>query len=380
MESSRQGLLAAIVVTLVVAFWAAPARAQWQIDSKDGKSNIKIGFLAQPQIENLETPDTKDQSTNLFLRRFRILFGGQITENWTFFFETDSPNLGKANPDLAANPTGAKDAGFMYLQDAFVTYNHGSMFKVDAGEILLGMDHNHLQSAATLMPVDYGPYTFLETTGMQERVGRDYGAQVRGYPGGHFEYRLGVFQGLRGPAATNGVRVAGRAVWYPFAADTGFFYTGTLQASKRLIGVGASFDWQGAPPPAEGVTKRAYSSYGIDAFVEQPVKQGDQGLTAQFDYLRYDGGTLVASLPKQNTYLVEVGYHLFKAQFTPFVQYAVRRYVAPSMLANTWYWQVGGAYWMAGHNRNLKVSAGQMHVNNQPNRMQVLAQLQIFFY
>jgi hypothetical protein len=380
MKSSRHGLLAALVVTLAVVLWATPARAQWQIDSKDGKSNIKIGFLAQPQFESLETPDTTSHSTNFFLRRFRVLFGGKIADNWTFFLETDSPNLGKSNPDLAANPTGAKDAGFIYLQDAFVTYNHGDAFKVDAGMMLLGLSHNHLQSAATLLPVDYSPYTFLESTGLQERVGRDYGAEVRGYPGGHFEYRLGVYQGLRGPAATNSIRVAGRAVWYPFAADSGFFYTGTLQATKRLIGVGASFDRQGAPTPAEGLTKRAYSAYGIDAFVEQPVKQGDQGLTLQFNYLRFDGGTLVASLPKQNTFMVEAGYHLFKAQFTPFVQYAARKYVGNPLLNNTWYWQVGGAYWMAGHNRNLKISAGQMHVDTQHNRLQVLAQLQIFFY
>ena len=34
---------------------------------------------------------------NLFARRIRLLVGGQVAKNVTFFFETDSPNLGKSS-------------------------------------------------------------------------------------------------------------------------------------------------------------------------------------------------------------------------------------------------------------------------------------------
>jgi hypothetical protein len=369
MNPLRHLTVAVLVAGTVLAVSARPAAAQWQIDSKDGKSNIKFGFLAQPQLEVLDTPDTTAQSKNVFLRRIRILFGGKISDKWTFFVETDSPNVGKATPDKTANPTGAKDAGFMYIQDAYFTYNESDAFKVDAGMILIPLGHNHNQSAATLLPVDYGPYTFTEGTPLGSRVGRDYGVQLRGYPlGQHLEYRLGVFQGNRGVEARNAFRVAGRAVWYPFAADTGFFYSGTFQASKRVVGIGAGFD-----------TQKEYHSYAADVFVEQPLNKGEQGITAQFNWMRFDGGTFLTTLPKQDAILFEAAFHLLKGRVSPLVQYSKKTFNNP-LTPEQSIWQAGVAYWMAGHQRNIKVTAGRQHVDNQPDRTQVLVQLQLFYF
>ena len=112
----------------LAALLATPVSAQWTIETKDGKSNLRVGFLAQPQLEVIDTPDNTNTAKNLFLRRMRIVFGGKVSDKWTFFFETDDPNLGKAT-------AGVKDAGFMYIQDAFVTYNYRDAFKIDAGLI-----------------------------------------------------------------------------------------------------------------------------------------------------------------------------------------------------------------------------------------------------
>jgi hypothetical protein len=255
------------------------------------------------------------------------------------------------------------------MQDMFVTYNYSDGFKVDAGAILLGQSHNHLQSAATLLPVDYGPYSFLESTPLQERVGRDYGVQFRGYPAKqHLEYRVGVWQGIRGVEARNTLRVTGRVVIYPFAAETGFFYAGTFQGSKRVVAIAGSFDVQ-----------KDYKMYGADLFVEQPINKGEQGVTFQFDWNRIDGGLLLPALAKQDTFLIEAGAHFGKGKVSPFVQFAARSFDnAATAKQNSL--QAGLAYWLAGHNRNLKLSAGRVHLDGKPDRLQVLAQLQLFYY
>ena len=360
-------LIASAGVCMVLAA-SRPAAAQWQIDSKDGKASLKIGFLAQPQLEVIDTPDESGESKNVYLRRLRIMFGGKISDKWTFFVETDDPNLGKADPSRTTNPTGAKDAGNVYIQDAFFTFTARKEFMVDAGMILVPLSHNHGQSATTLLPVDYGPYTFTESTPLGSRVGRDYGAEVRGYPLDHFEYRLGVFQGVRGPEATNTVRVAGRAVWYPFAADTGFFYGGTWQGTKRVVAIGAGFD-----------TQKEYHSLAADAFVEQPFGNGEQAVTAQFDWMRFDGGTFLPTLAKQDSYLIEAAVHLLKGKVSPVVQYSKKTFASP-LTPGQYIWQAGVAYWMKGHQRNIKVTAGRQHTDGLPDRTQVLAQLQLFYF
>ena len=358
---------AAAVLALSVA--APPASAQWQTESKDGAASIKLGFLIQPQLELLETADQEAISTNLFVRRLRLLVGGALGEHWSFFFETDSPNLGKANPNPGISTPGVKDQSDIYVQDAYVTYSQGMAFKVDAGMIMLPHSRHGTQSAATLLAVDYGPYTFLDSGPGGERAGRDYGVQLRGYPAGQkLEYRLAVSQGIRGPEARNPLRVTGRAVCYPFGAETGFFYGGTFQGTKRQAGFGGGFDVQ--------EDARIYSA---DAFFETPVLDARQGFTVQFNWMRYDGGSFLPALPKQDAFLVEAGYHVWNHRLTPFVQYQARDFAGAATPGQDTL-QAGVAWWLAGHQRNLKFSVGRLHTDGQADRTQALVQLQLFYF
>lgn len=338
---------------------AAPARAQWTVANADNTSSIKFGFLGQLQGEALDTANGEETSKNLFLRRARILIAGKVNANWSFFLDTDSPNLGKA----AAN--GVKDTGDVYLQDAEVTYSHNDAFKVDAGMLLPAISRQHAQSAGSLLAVDYGPYAFVESAPLGARVGRDYGVQLRGYPGGHFEYRAGVLQGVRGTDATNSLRYFGRVVWYPFDADTGLFYTGTYLGKKQVMAIGASFDAQ-----------KDYDSYGADFFLEQPFGETG-GLVVNLGYNQLDGGKLAPTLAEQQTAMVELGWHFRAAKITPFVQYSQRDF-KKAALADTDALQVGAAYWINGHVANVKASYGILGTDHGKDRDQIVVQLQLF--
>jgi len=348
----------------VLALNAGTALAQWQIESKDGKASLKFGFLVQPQMELLETADQTATSTNLFIRRFRVLFGGNFTEKWSFFFETDSPNIGKANP-----ATGVKEAGDVFIQDAYVTYNHSMAVKVDVGMIMLPHSRNGTQSAATLLAVDYGAFTFLDAGPAGERVGRDYGVQLRGYPAKQrLEYRLAVSQGVRGIDAKNPLQISGRAVYYPWGAETGFFYGGTFQGTKRQAGFGGGFAVQDDA-----------TILSADAFFETPTVNKSQGLTLQLNWMRYDGGGFLPALPDQQAFLFEAGYHLANHRLSPFVQYVAREF-ADDRTSDQNSLQVGVAWWLAGHQRNIKFSVGRQSIEGQDSRTQALLQLQLFYF
>jgi len=371
MNRRLAGRMVLVLVSMLVLLGPGVARAQWQVASMDGKSSVKFGVLLQPQAEWLETPDAEHVSQNLFLRRARLLVGATINESWSFFLETDSPNLGKAKAD------GTKTQDF-FFQDVIATYSQGDAFKLDMGMMLLPLSHNHQQGAGTLLAVDYGPYTFAESDALFEKVGRDWGAQARGYLlNKHFEYRLGVFQGVRGADVTDdegdvieygaGVepfRVIGRAVWYPFEADTGFFYTGTTLGAKKILAVGASYD-----------TQRSYETYGVDVFWDQPMGGGN-ALTVQAGYNRFDGGDFLPTFTKRDTLLVEAGYYFKSVALSPFVQWAEQDFADAT--ADESKTLVGLAYWPSGHKMNVKLGAARFTKNGAPDRNQLVLQCQVF--
>jgi hypothetical protein len=357
MRSTRLLALAAAGLALV----AVPAQAQFEVASKDGKSSIKFGLLAQPQAEWIDTATDEGTSQNLFVRRLRILMGGKIGENVSFFVETDSPNLGKADD------TGKKNADTIFMQDIIVTYAFSKALMIDSGLLLTPNSHNSEQGATTLLPIDYAPYSFLASTPTGSRVGRDYGLQARGYlASDHFEYRLGFYQGAREAGSSNAFRSVTRVVWYPFEAETGFFYTGTNFGKKKILAIGASYDQQSD-----------YKAPAFDVYLDWPV--GKNAVTAQVDFINYDGGSFLTTLPEQDTVHLEAGFFFAGAKLEPFINYNQRDY-ADAAKADEKVSQIGLAYWYSNHNFNVKLGYGKFEKDRAKDQNQVVLQAQLFFY
>jgi hypothetical protein len=332
----------------------------WKFSTNQGNTSITFGFLAQPQFESLENPSGEGSLNNLFLRRFRLIAGGKITSKLSYFVESDAANLGKK----AAN--GERTTEF-YLQDAYVNYAFRPEFQLDGGMLLLPLSHNTGQSAATLLPVDYGPYSFLASDPTRSKVGRDYGLQARGYLKSHFEYRLGVYRGNRNHDGDFPYRYTARFVWYPLEADTGFFYTGTTHGQKKILGIGASYDGQGD-----------YRTKSLDVFLDYPLPNGD-AVTVQADFMRLDGGTSFKTLPKQNAWLLEGSYYNKKSRLGPFIQFASRDFTNPDSLDDMKV-QGGIAYWILKHRLNIKAGFGRLLKDESPDRTQIVLQTQLFYY
>jgi hypothetical protein len=292
--------------------------------------------------------------------------GGNIMDKLSFFAETDSPNLGK----MAKAPDGSRTKGTsdMYLQDAYITYSQSNEFKIDAGMILLPVSHNAGQSAVSLLCIDYGPYSFLWSEPTQSRVGRDYGVQARGYlADNHFEYRAGMFQGVRGKDSTNPFRVTARAVYYPFQAETGFFYAGSYLGDKKVIGIGVSLDLQDD-----------YEAYGADIFLDYPLANKDV-ITAQLDYTSYDGGDFIEDISKQKVVFAEAAYYFQRLKIAPFVQLNIDDKSKKSS-ADKKFMQAGLAYYVKGQNLNVKLGLGRYTEDGAEDRTQVLLRMQAYIY
>ena len=353
----RQMLLV-IVVVLGCLLVAPDGSAQWKIENEDGLS-LKFGFLVQARGELLDSDDATAQ--NLFFRRLRLLAGGTLNDRLSFFFETDSPNLGKGTAD------GGKGSSDLYIQDFVLIYKWSDDQYIDAGMLLPAISHNSNQSAASLLATDYGPYSFLASGPTTSRVGRDYGLRARGYVlDDHLEYRLNLLQGARGSDSANDLRLLGRVVYNVFEPEKGLFYGGTYLGKKQVLSIGASIDKQ-----------EEYQSTAVDLFWDQPIAGGN-GVTFQADWINYDGDTFFPQLPEQDAILVEAGYYFSQSKLLPFVQYSSRDFAGATPDQDRI--QVGLGWMFDGHGRNLKVSYAQNSTDGGPDVDEIWVNFQLFRY
>jgi hypothetical protein len=340
---------------------AAVARAQVLIKVNDDV-NFKLGVLGQFQGDWLEDPAADDTTQNLFIRRIRLLFGGQVAKNVTFFVETDAPSLGKT---LA---TGKNISPGLIVQDAYGEFKARDAFALDAGLMFVPFSRNSLQSATSLLPIDYGTNTFAQSGPTQSSTGRDTGFQAKGYfLENRLEYRVGAFQGARDPGSHRSFRYTGR-VQYQFLEPeaTAFFYTGTYLGTKKIATVAAAFD-----------TQNDYHAYDADAFVDYPLGPG--AVSAQFAYNRFDGGETFLTLLKQNVVLLEVGYFIRDLKLTPVFQFTNRDLVH-SIVGGETRWSIGVNYWWAGHNANIKTAYGRIDPQGLASQNEFTVQLQLFYF
>ncbi len=360
---SRQPLglpsVARIAGFLLVLF-SASASGQVLIKVSD-TVNFRLGVLVQGQADWLQDSVTGGYSQNLFLRRARLLFGGQVAKNVSFFAETDSVNLGKTLP------SGKNIQPSVILQDVFAEYKVVDAFALDVGLMFIPLSRNGLQSAASLLPIDYGANTFNQGGPTQSSVGRDVGFQAKGYfLDNHLEYRVGAFQGFRDAKSRNAFRSAGRIQYNFFDPEVGFFYTGTYLGKKKILLVGGGFDVQ-----------KDYKAYDGDIFFDYPLGPG--AITTQFDYVHFDGGTFLTNLPKQNDILFELGYFVTSLKLTPVVQIANRNVSGTNTGDETRY-SLGVNYWLAGHNANIKAAYMRIDPKGSRKLNEFTVQLQLFYY
>jgi hypothetical protein len=352
--------LTAASCLFILAIGALPAAAQVVINASDDV-NFKLGMLGQFQADSLDVSGTDANINNIFVRRLRLLFGGQVARNVTFFIETDVPNLGKTLPN------GKNIQPSVIIQDAYASLKAADAFTLDAGLMSVPFSRNSVQSAASLLPIDYGSNTFNASAPTQSSTGRDTGFQARGYvEGNHLEYRIGVFQGARDARSDNAFRYAGRVQYNVFQPEVGFFYTGTYLGAKKILALGAAFD-----------TQSHYHAYDADAFLDYPLGPG--AITGQFNYNRFDGGETLRTLPEQNDVLVELGYLIKSARLTPVLQFTHRDLTGGSAGDET-RTSIGANYWWAGHNVNVKGAYTRIAPSMLAKQNEFTVQLQVFYF
>ena len=366
-RSTRSALAAAL---FAAAALLAPARAEAQAVIKVNDTVFfKFGIQLQAWADWSQDSATQGYSQNLYLRRARLLVGGQLAPDVTFFFQTDNGNLGKAPKSLGTG---------LLVQDAYVEWKIADAFILDAGEFLVPLSRNGLQSTLSFFTLDISPTSTVFATPSGTNGLRDTGFQAKGYlVEGHLEYRAAVFQGLRASASTtnavsnNSFRGSGYLQYNFFETEKGYVFAGTNLGKKKILNVSTGMDAQSS-----------YSAYSGNVFAAIPVGKGDE-VGGQVQCIHYDGSDFIKTLPRQNDYLVEAAYYVSKAKVQPFAKWESQRFSeAVDQVNDVDRYGVGLNYYVSA--QNFKISAQYLRVNykadGKSGTNQFTVQLQAFYF
>ncbi|MFN7986408.1 MAG: porin [Thermoanaerobaculia bacterium] len=356
------------LATAALALLLAPSAAQAQAVLKvNDDVNFRFGFQFQGWADWTQSATTGGYAQNLFIRRARLLVGGSVAKDVTFFFQTDSGNLGKVTNGVKATSTG------FVIQDAWVSWKLDDAFILDAGLFLVPLSRNILQSTLSFYTLDISP-TSTVMAGPTQTVGlRDTGFQAKGYlvDGGRLEYRLAAMQGVRDAASQNSFRTAGYLQYNFFEKERGYVFAGTNLGKKKVLNLNGGFDVQ-----------KDYKAYSGDVFASIPVAKGDE-VGGQVQWIHYDGGTFLKTIPKQDDVLVEAAYYLSKAKVQPFLKYESQKFANDVDTAKDQDRFGGGLNWYVS-GQNFKITAQYLHVDPKSSALkstgQFTIQLQGFYF
>lgn len=349
------------------------------ISKKKFKPSIQVGsivhmFASYQQSGfgpggNRETTGGNDPdswSKGFSLYRARVLVGGKLSKNGSFFLETDLPSaVGAGNSDGNKNVKVAP-----IILDAQYEHTFGDHMVV-AGLQLVSHNRNGLQGAAGLMANDFTyfqyPYNLFEEGPLQGNFGRDLGVNFRGFfADDKLEYRFGIFTGRNTGDFVNddpALRYVGRVAYNFFDAEKDYYYAGTKLGKGKTLALAAGFDLQGT-----------YQNFGFDVFLDMPT--GETGsITANAAFSALTGGTdtdgtsFATLIPKQTTQFLELGYYFKGAKLQPWIRYEKQNIDADGLVQtggiavdafndlNTATVFGGGLnYWFAGYNTNIRLS------------------------
>jgi methyl-accepting chemotaxis protein len=325
--------LCAMAIAAALALVPARATAQIVIENEDESVKFKLGVQGQFWADWTQDPDTGGYGQNLYLRRARLLLGGDIGNDISFFFQTDDPNLGKT-PKSAGT-------GFL-LQDAFMEWKPTKVLQFDAGFFLVPFSRNTLQATTSYYTLDVSPLTTVNNASTESAGLRDLGFQARGFfLDDHLQYRIGGFQGERDANARDSLRTAAYVQYDFFDTETGYVFTGTALGLKKILAIDVGGDKQGA-----------YRGLSANMACDQPVNGGDE-IGGQFQYYHFDGRQKFTSILDQNDWFTEGAYYIHRAKIQPFGKFESQAYVLSADASKDIHRAGGGLNYYV-HKQNLK--------------------------
>jgi hypothetical protein len=225
--------------------------------------NVSLQIQTQFAANEAGTPDGRDPSYDVFVRRTRLLVNGDAGKNVSYLLQIDNANFGKFG-----NFTGRA-----IVQDAWIGWaptgtTGGTVVYVDGGLLLIPISRHLLESTTNFVTADVQGDAF-RFPGSPFPAFRDVGVQVRGWAfDKKLGFRGGVYEGYAPASQAAGACTAGGAGCITPKRNPAFggFVNFDLVGTEEGAWLYGAYKWSNNPVVSVGVAANYQSLALRNAF------------------------------------------------------------------------------------------------------------------
>lgn len=260
---------------------------------QNGDMSLNVGFWGQAWYQYVNDYDRDgdgewdDNLHDFMVRRTYFSVSGTVTPKIGFFVHYAGDRIGQEGLDNSGMGLGTGLA----LRDAWVNYKLlGNDFMVQVGRMYVPFTRNYgTTSTKSLLTteLDWGQGGLRSGILYPTKVGRDDSVTLWGNVlEDKLQYRLMIGEGVESSTANpdDELRLAGRLSLNLFDTETAWFNAGTYLGKKKIVAIGAGFDYQ--PDLMMGGSKEDYEAFTADVHLDLPLESC--AITAEFAYIWLD--------------------------------------------------------------------------------------------
>ncbi len=246
---------------------------------RNGDMALDVGFWGQAWYQYVGDYDRdgdgrkNDDINDFMVRRAYFSVAGTVTPKLCFFLHFAGDRLGQEGVDNSGMGLGTG----MAVRDLWVNYKLlGDDLMVQVGRMYVPFSRNYgTTSTKSLLTteLDWGQGGLRSGIFYPSKVGRDDSVTVWGNVfRDKLQYRLMVGEGVESGHGNpdDSLRFAGRLSLNLFEPETGWFNAGTYLGKKKVLAVGAGFDFQ--PDLVMGADTCDYAAYTADVHLDLPLE------------------------------------------------------------------------------------------------------------
>jgi hypothetical protein len=228
-------------------------------------------------------PDKSGDTSDIFFRRNRLTFRGQVTDTYGFVFSIQQQG-DKRIQDITVSDIPGKDFDVL---DAFFVADFTDAFRIRAGLTKDPMIREQNESCFAPLSLDRSLFDYQPLP----RLNRDYGIVVWGnLVDAKLQYRLAAMKGNdSGNDPKSSLRYTARAHVSLLDPESSLVYKGTYLGEKKILTFGAGYQFE--PDAVFGnvaakTLSKDYQAWTVDGFFEYPTSAGTFTLSSA--YLKTD--------------------------------------------------------------------------------------------